>query len=62
LGTAALVALPLVTSVILPQPAEAASCVPCFQSCAGGGPCCNTAMDPCPVCRDFGGGVKLCTP
>ncbi len=40
-GSAAALALPLVTSILVPTPAEAASCIPCGQLCAlSGMPCC----------------------
>jgi hypothetical protein len=49
LGTAAAIALPLVTSMIAPEPAQAASCVACAKSCANGKICCS----PC-TCQSFG--------
>jgi hypothetical protein len=39
-GSAAALTLPIVTSILVPTPAEAASCIPCGQACGGGMPCC----------------------
>ena len=40
ISIAAAVALPLVTSIVAPTPAQAASCVPFNQLCANSGQCC----------------------
>ena len=39
--TAAVVALPLVTSIIAPTPAQAASCLPSGAACSAGAQCCS---------------------
>lgn len=53
LGLAAVVAVPLVTSIIAPTPAQAATCRPPGAACTGGGQCCTGTCDP------PGGGVCL---
>jgi hypothetical protein len=40
LGLAALVAVPVVTSIVAPTPTQAASCVPMNGSCSVSGECC----------------------
>lgn len=42
LGLAAAAALPLVTSVVAPTPAQAASCLPAGQPCESGLQCCSS--------------------
>jgi hypothetical protein len=42
LGLAAAATLPLVTSVVAPTPAQAASCLPAGQPCDSGLQCCST--------------------
>ena len=46
LGLAAVVALPLVTSIIAPTPAQAATCVASGGACTGGGQCCSGTCNP----------------
>src|SRR5882672_3070128 len=41
IGIAAAIALPLVTSIVAPLPAHAASCVHNLQPCASNGQCCS---------------------
>jgi hypothetical protein len=41
LGLAAVVALPLVTSIVAPRPAQAATCKPSGQACVGPVECCS---------------------
>jgi hypothetical protein len=42
LGLAAVVALPLVTSIVAPRPAQAATCKPSTSACINGVECCST--------------------
>jgi Coenzyme PQQ synthesis protein D (PqqD) len=42
LGVAAAVAVPLVTSIVAPPPAQAASCIPTGQPCSLSAVCCST--------------------
>lgn len=51
LGLAAVVAVPLVTSIIAPTPAQAATCLPTGAACSGNGQCCSN------VCNPPGGGT-----
>ena len=53
LGLAALVAVPLVTSIVAPTPAQAATCRPTGAACTGGGQCCSG------TCNPPGGGTCL---
>ena len=53
LGLAAVVAVPLVTSIIAPTPAQAASCLASGAPCQGGGQCCSG------TCNPPGGGTCL---
>jgi hypothetical protein len=41
LGLAAVVAVPLVTSIVAPTPAQAATCLPPGQPCTAPGQCCS---------------------
>lgn len=41
LGVAAVVAVPVVTSIVAPTPAQAATCVPSGGSCTGPAQCCS---------------------
>jgi Coenzyme PQQ synthesis protein D (PqqD) len=41
LGKTALLVVPLISSVVVPTPAEAASCLPCGSICLRGGKCCS---------------------
>jgi hypothetical protein len=41
LGLAAVVAVPLVTSIVAPTPAQAATCLPAGASCGVSGQCCS---------------------
>jgi len=41
LGLAAVVAVPLVTSIVAPTPAQAATCLPAGQPCASDSQCCS---------------------
>ncbi len=41
LGVAAVVAVPLVTSIIAPTPAQAATCLPSGASCSSSAQCCS---------------------
>jgi len=41
LGVAAVIAVPLVTSIVAPIPAQAATCKPSNASCATGAECCS---------------------
>jgi hypothetical protein len=41
LGLAAVVAVPLVTSIVAPRPVQAATCLPPGQSCATDAQCCS---------------------
>jgi Coenzyme PQQ synthesis protein D (PqqD) len=41
LGKTALLVVPLIYSVVVPTPAEAASCLPCGSICLSGGKCCS---------------------
>jgi hypothetical protein len=50
LGTAAAVALPLVTSVVAPTAAQAQSCRDEGQTCTSSSQCCG------PICESFGAG------
>ena len=50
LGVAAVVAVPLVTSIIAPTPAQAATCLNSGSACTSGSQCCST------VCN-----VNVCT-
>ena len=42
LGLAALVAVPLVTTIVAPTPAQAATCLPNGSACTSGAQCCST--------------------
>ena len=42
LGVAAVVAVPLVSSIIAPTPAQAATCTPTGGACTSGATCCST--------------------
>lgn len=44
-GVAAVVALPLVTSIVAPTPAQAASCLPTGAACTTGAQCCSGVCD-----------------
>ena len=46
LGLAALVAVPLVTSIVAPTAAQAATCLPSGSACNGGGQCCSGTCNP----------------
>ena len=41
LGLAAVVAVPLVTSIVAPTPAQAATCLPSGAACTGSAQCCS---------------------
>jgi hypothetical protein len=41
LGLAAVVAVPLVTSIVAPTPVQAATCLPPTQTCSGPALCCS---------------------
>lgn len=41
LGVAAVVAVPLVTSIVAPTPAQAATCLPTGSSCSSSAQCCS---------------------
>jgi len=41
LGLAAVIAVPLVTSIVAPTPAQAATCLPSGQPCGGPAQCCS---------------------
>jgi len=41
LGVAAVIAIPLVTSIIAPTPAQAATCLPTGAACTGSAECCT---------------------
>jgi hypothetical protein len=41
LGVAAVIAVPLVTSIVAPTPAQAATCLPSGSACSSGGQCCS---------------------
>jgi len=41
LGLAAMVAVPLVTSIVAPTPAQAATCLPTGSACTTSGQCCS---------------------
>jgi len=41
LGLAAIVAVPLVTSIVAPTPVQAATCLPPGQACTTSAQCCN---------------------
>ena len=41
LGIAAVVAIPLVTSIVAPTPAQAATCLPTNSPCTSGAQCCS---------------------
>jgi len=45
IGIAAAIALPLVTSIVAPTPAQAATCVPLGQPCANNAQCCSHLCD-----------------
>ena len=45
LGLAAVVAVPLVTSIVAPTPAQAATCLPDGAPCTTGGECCSGLCD-----------------
>jgi len=45
LGLAAVVAVPLVTSIVAPTPAQAATCLPDGASCTTGEECCSGLCD-----------------
>jgi hypothetical protein len=45
IGIAAAIALPLVTSIVAPTPAQAASCVQLGQMCVNNGQCCSHLCD-----------------
>jgi hypothetical protein len=45
IGIAAAIALPLVTSIVAPSPAQAASCLPIGQLCANNAQCCTLLCD-----------------
>lgn len=42
LGVAAVVAVPVVTSIVAPTPAQAVSCLPTGAGCTSGAECCST--------------------
>lgn len=46
LGLAAVVAVPLVTSIVAPTPAQAATCFPPGTPCNGSGQCCSSTCTP----------------
>lgn len=54
IGIAAAIALPLVTSIVAPMPAHAASCVHNLQPCASNAQCCSGVCTPV-VNRCLGG-------
>src|SRR5437870_6843105 len=41
LGVAAVIAVPLVTSIVAPTPAQASTCLPTGSGCASGSQCCS---------------------
>ncbi|HXM33572.1 MAG TPA: PqqD family peptide modification chaperone [Pyrinomonadaceae bacterium] len=41
LGVAAVIAIPLVTSIVAPTPAQAATCIPSGQACVQSSQCCS---------------------
>lgn len=45
LGVAAVVAVPLVTSIVAPTPAQAATCLATGQACTSGAQCCSTVCN-----------------
>jgi Coenzyme PQQ synthesis protein D (PqqD) len=45
IGIAAAIALPLVSSIVAPSPAQAASCLPIGQLCANNAQCCTLLCD-----------------
>lgn len=49
LGVAAVVAVPLVTSIIAPTPAQAATCFASGQACTSGSQCCSTTCASTPT-------------
>jgi hypothetical protein len=55
LGVAAAVTLPLVTSIVAPSAAAAASCLPAGSTCTANADCCSNG------CVDNGRGVFQCT-
>jgi len=55
LGLAAAVAIPMVTTILAPTPAQAATCVPAGGACASAAECCAAA----PLCT--GGPPTVCT-
>lgn len=55
LGVAAAVTLPLVTSIVAPSAAAAASCLPTSATCTANADCCSNS------CLDNGRGVFQCT-
>lgn len=56
IGLASVIALPLITSIVAPQAATAASCIPTGGACslANPGACCSS------TCVNHGGGVITC--
>jgi hypothetical protein len=48
LGLAAIVAVPLVTSIVAPTPAQAATCRPTGQACTTSAQCCSGLCNPMP--------------
>jgi hypothetical protein len=48
IGTAAAIALPLITSIVAPTPARAASCLHNGQICTAGAQCCSGICNPVP--------------
>lgn len=48
LGLAAVVAVPVVTSIVAPTPAQAVSCRPPGQACNTGAQCCSGMCNPSP--------------
>ncbi len=59
LGVAAVIAVPLVTSIVAPTPAQAATCLPSGAACSSGPQCCSGscpgAPNQCPVTPSTGG-------
>ena len=50
LGIAAAVTVPLVTSILAPTPANAASCIPSNQPCSSPPTCCSGTCQPSNLC------------
>jgi hypothetical protein len=49
LGLAAVVAVPVVTSIVAPTPAQAATCIPSGGACTASAECCSNLCNP-PYC------------